>query len=219
MQLAARLSRYTGNTTYGDWAGTVFNWLEGTGLVNNTSWMIADGAHVETNCTDINHAYFSYNPAAAIYTAAVMYNITTQSIWEERMMGIINSSAQHFFTPFDNASNVMFEAQCETSDTCDTDQFSFKGYVSRWLGKSALILPQLTPQIQPLLTASALAAAQACSGYGNHTCGMKWYVDGFDGQGGLGQYMSAQETFQSLLVFTGDAPAPGTAPGVDWNVP
>jgi mannan endo-1,6-alpha-mannosidase len=96
MQLAARLSRYTGNTTYGDWADKVFTWLEGTNLINNTSWMIADGAHVESNCTDINHAYFSYNPAAAIYTAAVMYNITTQSIWEERMMGIINSSTQHF---------------------------------------------------------------------------------------------------------------------------
>jgi mannan endo-1,6-alpha-mannosidase len=112
MQLAARLSRYTGNSTYGDWAGTVFSWLEDLQLIDTTTWLLADGAHVEDNCTDVDHAYWSYSPAIAIYTAAVMHNISSDAVWETRLAGILNSTAQHFFSPYANATDIMFEAQC-----------------------------------------------------------------------------------------------------------
>lgn len=45
---------------------------------------IYDGAHVETNCTDINRAQFSYNNAVFLLGAAHMYNMvgdsTTQAL-------------------------------------------------------------------------------------------------------------------------------------------
>lgn len=37
-------------------------------------YKIYDGAHVETNCTDINKAEFSYNSAVYLLGAAYMYN-------------------------------------------------------------------------------------------------------------------------------------------------
>lgn len=37
-------------------------------------YRIYDGAHVETNCTDINRAQFSYNNAVYLLGAAYMYN-------------------------------------------------------------------------------------------------------------------------------------------------
>lgn len=35
---------------------------------------IYDGAHVETNCTDLNRAQFSYNVGVFLLGAAYMYN-------------------------------------------------------------------------------------------------------------------------------------------------
>jgi len=46
-----------------------------------------------------------------------------------------------------------------------------------------------------------MAAAQSCVG-GNDgvTCGHKWWVEGWDGQYGVGEQMSALEVIQSNLV-------------------
>ena len=43
-------------------------------FIDNKTWAVYDGAHVENNCTDITKTQFSY--AAAILTegAAFMYN-------------------------------------------------------------------------------------------------------------------------------------------------
>lgn len=40
----------------------------------DSEYRIYDGAHVETNCTDINKAQFSYNNAVYLLGAAYMYN-------------------------------------------------------------------------------------------------------------------------------------------------
>lgn len=40
----------------------------------DAQYNIYDGAHVETNCTDINKAQFSYNNAVFLLGAAHMYN-------------------------------------------------------------------------------------------------------------------------------------------------
>lgn len=40
----------------------------------DSDYRIYDGAHVETNCTDINKAQFSYNNAVYLLGAAHMYN-------------------------------------------------------------------------------------------------------------------------------------------------
>ena len=216
MQLGARLARYTGNITYAEWADRVFSWMESVNYVNTTTWIVNDGAGDTTNCTEVDTDHWSYNAAANIYGAAVMYNITSSPTWGARIDGLVAMAVKTFFSPFSNATNVMFEQNCEPANKCDTDQFSFKAYLARWMGKATMLLPDLIPQIQPLLTASAAAAAQACSGSGN-ACGTKWYVGGYDGTTGVGQQMSAFETIQSLLAVRGYVKQPGTAPGVSWG--
>jgi mannan endo-1,6-alpha-mannosidase len=217
MQLAARLARYTDNITYAEWADKTFDWLDGVGFINTTTWLVNDGAGDTDNCTAVDQAHWTYNAATSIYASAVMYNITSASIWSTRLNGLVATATKTFFTPSSNATNVMYEAQCELSNTCNNDQYSFKAYLSRWMAKSTLLVSNLTDTIEPLLTKSANAAAQACSGNDNNTCGTKWYVGGYDGVYGLGQYLSALETIQSLLVFHGDVQAPGTEPNVHWS--
>ena len=96
----------------------------------------------------------------------------------------------------------MYEWACETHGTCDTDQYSFKAYLSRWMAQSAIVAPYITAPVHEVLNTSAIAAAQSCSG-GNDstTCGQKWYVNGYDGSHGVGQQLSALETVQALLLL------------------
>ena len=71
--LGARLARYLNNQTYADWAEKTWDWMQSVGLMDS-DYRIYDGAHVETNCTDINKAQFSYNNAVYLLGAAHMYN-------------------------------------------------------------------------------------------------------------------------------------------------
>lgn len=47
---------------------------------------IYDGAHVGTNCTDINKAQFSYNNAVFLIGAAYMYNFVSAKQAGTRIM-------------------------------------------------------------------------------------------------------------------------------------
>jgi len=71
--LGARLGRYTGNATYGEWADKSWSWLTTIGFIDADS-KVFDGAHVETNCTDLNKVQFTYTAGVLIETAAYMYN-------------------------------------------------------------------------------------------------------------------------------------------------
>ena len=73
INLGARLAVYTGNATYTDWVEKTWRWVEGVGYIDK-DWNVYDGAHVETNCTDVNKVQFSYNSAIFLLTAATMYN-------------------------------------------------------------------------------------------------------------------------------------------------
>jgi mannan endo-1,6-alpha-mannosidase len=98
--------------------------------------------------------------------------------------------------------NSLYEFACEPENVCNNDQFSFKAYMSRWLAKSAIVAPYIMSEVRTLLTRSASAAAQSCSGGADGvTCGSKWYINGYDGSYGVGQQLSALETIQSLLLL------------------
>ena len=71
--LGARLARYTDNKTYSDWAEKTWDWMQKIGFMDG-EYNIYDGAHVETDCKDINRAQFSYNNAVFLQGAAFMYN-------------------------------------------------------------------------------------------------------------------------------------------------
>ncbi|KAK7748616.1 hypothetical protein SLS53_000637 [Cytospora paraplurivora] len=207
-QISARLYRATGNETYLDWANKVWDWSVAINMIGK-NYVVYDGADSRDNCTKMNQISFSYAAGIYMYGAAVLANATDSedsSTWVVRTQGLLKA-AQSFFTPFANATNIMYEHACEQVDRCDTDMKSFKGYLSRFMYASSLMVPTLQPKIQQLLEASALGAAAACSGGDNaSTCGHKWYVGGFDGNPGLGQEMCALETVQGLLAR--QAPAP-----------
>lgn len=93
---------------------------------------------------------------------------------------------------------------CEASPgepLCNIDQMSFKAYLSRWLGATTRLIPDLAPRIMALLTTSAVAAARQCiSGTVGAACGMRWYEGSTDGREGVGQQMSAMDVMGALLV-------------------
>ncbi|MCJ1411721.1 hydrolase 76 protein [Ptychographa xylographoides] len=206
-QLSARLARYTGNQTYVDWTETIWEWMTGVGLVSD-SYNVYDGANDLINCSQLDHDQWTYNNAMFVYGAAVLTNITTDdSPWANRTAGFLQVANNLFFSPYTNATNIMFEAQCEKTNTCNTDQFSFKAYESRWLYATAKMLPYFETDVLNLMVPTAQAAAQSCSGGSNgRTCGTRWWYEGWDGAVGLGQQMSALEAIHGLLINTVDTP-------------
>lgn len=55
----------------------MWDWMVGVKYIDD-DYNIYDGAHVETNCTDINRAQFSYNNAVFLLGAAYMYNYVSR---------------------------------------------------------------------------------------------------------------------------------------------
>ncbi|KAK5632626.1 hypothetical protein RRF57_008340 [Xylaria bambusicola] len=196
-QTAARLARYTGNQTFADWAVKIWDWSRGVGLVSD-DYHVFDGTSDEkgANCSEVNHDEWSYNIATYLHGAAHMYNFTDDAVWEERVHGFVKTANSKFFK-----NGVMFEQKCEPSKACTTDQTSFKASLSRWLGKTAVLVPSAKTTIMGMLEKSAVGAAKSCVGHGNSTCGVSWTGNGFDGQSDFGVELSALETIQSLLVF------------------
>ncbi|TVY38373.1 Mannan endo-1,6-alpha-mannosidase DCW1, partial [Lachnellula cervina] len=169
--LGARLARYTGNQTYADWAERVWEWEQGVGLID-ANYNIFDGTSDTENCTVVDRLQWSYNAGIYLHGAANMFNFTKASpIWEERTAGILNASKIFF------PNNIMEEQACEQFSTCDTDQLSFKAYLSSWLAATSLLAPFTTPTINTYLSASAQGAAQQCNaGPTGTNCGFKWSV-------------------------------------------
>ena len=102
----------------------------------------------------------------------------------------------------------MYEVACEGNGKCDVDQLSFKAYLARWMAATTKMAAFTTNFIMPKLQASALAAAQQCSGAPDGvTCGLKWTNLGvWDGTFGVGQQMSAMEVVASNLISKVDPP-------------
>ena len=129
-----------------------------------------------------------------------MYNYTNGAEkWKTALTQFINKTS--IFYP-QNKGGVMVEI-CEEKTLCDADQESFKAYLARWLGITVQMAPFTHEMIMPVLQKSAVAAAQTCEGPsqhngGNHQCGMKWWVQGFDGIGGVGPQMTALNVISVL---------------------
>lgn len=205
-QLAARLYRYTGNSTYLDWANTIWDWSAAIGLLDTKhNYAVYDGSNEEINCTGIDHHQWSYNVAIYLYGAAVLHNATanaTTNKWAIRTMGLL-AAASKFISPFPNATSILYEQQCEITYSCNVDQLSFKAYLARWLAGTSIMVPATQGTVGRILRASAVGAASACTG--NH-CGARWYLGKWDGTTGLGQCLSALEVITSLLVNGTSAP-------------
>ncbi|KAF2116252.1 glycosyl hydrolase family 76-domain-containing protein [Lophiotrema nucula] len=200
--LGARLAQYTGNQTYADWSIKIFDWSKSVGLISD-SYEVFDGTDNNKNCTDQDHTQWSYNVGVYLHGAAALYNFTNgDEIWKKHTTGLFDH-ASYFFKPYDNATNIMFEAPCETGETgrkCNLDQQSFKAYLSRFIAKTAILAPFTREKATTYLRTSAIAAAKSCTGPQN-ACGSKWYTGGWDGTSGVGQQLSALEVTQALLML------------------
>ncbi len=198
--LSARLARFTGNNTYLDWANRSYNWSAAIGLIDS-NYKVYDGTDELLNCTQIDQIQWTYNLGMYLYGSALLYNYTNgSSVWEQRTKGFLSASSD-FFSPFSNATDIMWEAACEGVNTCNTDQYSFKAYLARFMWASTLVAPFITAQVSELLIPSSKAAAGSCSGGEDGiTCGQRWWVGDWDGTTGVGQQLCALEIIQGLLV-------------------
>ncbi|KAI1814768.1 glycoside hydrolase family 76 protein [Poronia punctata] len=219
--IASRLARYTGNETYADWADKVWDWMSSEVKLIDAEYNVYDGTGVEQDCTKIDESKWSYNSGIFLHGAAVMYNVTDGAeIWQTRTEGLVSRVKEQFFD--DKSGGVVYEPACETTNQCDTDQLSFKGYLLRWMAGAAKMAPFTFDTLMPLVQSSAVAAARQCSGSPaaeqfrgepGTACGFRWTGgDKFDGNVGVGQQMSALSAVQYSLVEKDDvAKAPVTA--------
>lgn len=212
--LASRLAKYTNNDTYAQWADTTWDWMSAIGLLDS-HYYVYDGSDLNINCTELNRLQWSYNAGVMLLGAATMYNYTNDEKWRTRVDGLLNNTDIFF------QDDVMFEVACEANGLCDTDQKSFKAYLSRWMAATTKMAPWTYDFVINKLRKSATAAALQCSGGDNgRTCGVKW-TDGatWDGTYGVGQQMSALEVIQSNLIQQVQGPLTNTTGGTSEGNP
>jgi mannan endo-1,6-alpha-mannosidase len=204
--LAARLARYVGDEIYIEWATKTWDWMMSVGFMSNKSGsevasgsqlFIYDGSYIANDCAGVRTLEWTYNNGLFLSGCAYLYNHTNDMLWLDRATKIWNR-AKVFFN-----NSIMYEAACQPSNHCNTDQLCFKGIFSRFLGLTMLMAPALRDQIWPHIVASANAAALSCSGgTDGHTCGFNWFLKGWDNTWGLGQQIDALEILNTLLIDT-----------------
>ncbi|KAI9772146.1 MAG: hydrolase 76 protein [Geoglossum umbratile] len=217
--LAARLARYTGNTTYSDWAVKMWDWTEKSPLLDSKTYAIYDGSDVLKGCTDADLIRWTYNAGVYLHGAAVMWNHTQDQVWKTRVDKLLEATSV-FFLP--EPVDVMREAACEGHSTCNVDQRSFKAYLSRWYAATTQMANWTVPTIMPRLRTSAKAAAASCSEKPDGvTCGLKWTLQppSDDGSHGVGEQMAALSVIQSVLIPNSSAPVTANSGGTSKGDP
>lgn len=210
--MAARLYRYTDNETYSEWAEKVWDWAEEHDYIvtDGDSWPVYDGAYVTDNCSTVSPYEWTYNSGLFMSGAAYMYNHTNEEIWLNRSTHIWGRAKVFFM----QGTNIMYEAACQPSNQCNTDERSFKGIFSRFLGLTCLMAPTLNEEIQSYLADTTAGVLSSCSGgTDGHTCGLNWGNGTWDGVYGLGEQMSALEALQNRLIWTRPGPLTSTTGG------
>lgn len=72
--LSARLAKFTGNSTYSEWAQKAMDWEQKVGLISD-DYAVYDGTSDTTNCSQVNHIQWSMDSAIFAEGAALMYNL------------------------------------------------------------------------------------------------------------------------------------------------
>ncbi|OTA54658.1 glycoside hydrolase family 76 protein [Hypoxylon sp. EC38] len=226
--IASRLALYTGNSTYADWAVRTWDWMVNVKFIDD-NYRIYDGAHIDDNCTTITPYEFSYNVGAFLLGTAAMTayanntnNAADVEMWRERVDGILNSTEEIFFFGNETSNRVMIEIACEPVNLCDTDQLSFKAYLSRWMAATTKWAPWTFDRIKTLLSNSAVAAARQCMGGDNHRmCGLKWANNSgqWDGTTGVGQQMASMEVVLATMIQEADPPVTNGTGGTSVGNP
>ena len=100
MNLGARLFAYSGNKTYGEWATKSWDWMEGLGYIGGyKNYSVFDGGGISSNCTQVNPTQWTYNAGLVMNACAVMWNATGDQVWQDRALGIWESSLVSIIHP------------------------------------------------------------------------------------------------------------------------
>ncbi|KAF4582133.1 Mannan endo-1,6-alpha-mannosidase [Ophiocordyceps camponoti-floridani] len=226
--IAARLARYTGNSTYADWANKIFEWEQQVGLIS-PEFDVFDGITIEADkqCRGLNKDQWSYNAGIYLEGAAAMSDVTKNETWKIRRDGLLRESLTRF-----SKDQVLFEQFCEPSRRCNNDQQSFKGFMARWLASTIKLAPETTDSIMPVLRATAQAAAASCAGstapgpppagfngQPGTACGFGWEQKNFDGITGVPPQMNAVAALIYPLAQKAKAPVTVKAGGTSKGDP
>lgn len=185
MSLSARLYRFTGNQTYGDWAEKIWDWHVTTGLVapgNNskTALHVYDGFGIENNCKGVNVVQFTYNFGLAIMGTSMMFNATNgNSTWNDRISGLMEGLDDHIYLvsslgpntdngppSLDKGGDIFLESadEMQNPQNSDNDDPAFKGYTLRWMAVASQMCPAIRQRVKTIFAASAQGAAAQCTG-------------------------------------------------------
>ncbi|KAL4818059.1 glycosyl hydrolase family 76-domain-containing protein [Aspergillus spinulosporus] len=206
-QLAARLGRFTENTTYFDFAEKIWDWSVDSPLITpDQDWFVADSTTAQSNCTDSGNMQWSYNYGSYLAGCAFMYNATGDEKWLRATTGLLARLETTFF-PAEYDHNVMSEISCEKLHTCDRNMLCFKGWTAMWMALTANLVPQTRTTIVPKLQGSAVAIGRQCDGEDENLCGNRWYQDTWDGIKGLEVQMAALGGITSNLMLMTEATA------------
>lgn len=211
--IASRLAYFTKNNSYVDWAEKIYDWMGHVKLIepkDDENKFVHDGVEVENNCTGTVTPYvWTYNQGLLLSGCAYLYKRTNEEKWYTRTSAFLNTSERIFYE-----DDVLYEVTCQSSNNCNTDQRSFKSYYITFLAATAQLMPEFSDQIMKLVNKTAYGAAQSCvGGYDGHTCGINWNRNGWDGQYGLGEQMSALEALVTTQAMNKPAPYNSTNGG------
>ncbi|CAK1357050.1 unnamed protein product [Cercospora beticola] len=225
-QLGARLARFTGNTTYSDWAARSLTWLQEVGLFELPSGQegseastasnrvaIYDGTDDLTNCSEINHIEWTQNAGLLLSTSAYASNATggTRTWSAYSFAGLVYANTFFAGSEDDSTRGIITEPACIPTENCNVDQIAFRTLLARGLARTRdLTLNSNTTSsegdsttydtINRILRNSALAAARSCTGgESGNVCGLDWRSESFDGNEGIGEDLAALEVILGNL--------------------
>lgn len=207
-QLAARLARYTGNSTYSDWASKVYDWTTSSGFIDD-AFNVYEGANIIRNCSSIIKRQDANSAGAYISGLAYMYNTTDGNAeWQAALKDVLARTLTFFFP------DGIATEKCELKGMCSGIMHYSKGTLGRWLIDAVKLAPFTSEDIFSKLSSTAKAAAKACTvGSNGKSCPYSWgSEEGDHSTTSLGSELSAMTYIQGLLVH--QAASPATATGV-----
>ncbi|KAG5948652.1 hypothetical protein E4U53_006215 [Claviceps sorghi] len=223
--IASRLYRYTGNSTYADWATKVFEWHQSIGLITK-DYGVHDGITIDLDgsCKKIDVLEWSYNSGVFLHGAAAMYNVTKSDKWKTAVDGLLQHAKNKFIK-----DGVVYEQFCELNKLCNNDQQSFKGYLLRWLASTTQLAPYTYQAVKPILETAATKAVSVCigspaaaayKGPPGTACGFSWIPGGtFDGIVAVGSMMNALDAVMYNLIAKAKPPVTAVSGGTSKGDP
>ncbi|MEE4543663.1 glycoside hydrolase family 76 protein [Streptomyces sp. V4-01] len=134
-------NRIAGDTTYGGWATSEWNWFKNSGLISGN--LVRDGLNVP-NCT-LSTANYSYNQGVILQGLAEQSRATGDTSLLTTATSIATAAVARF-----NHNGVLYDG-CEPN--CTGDGSAFKGIFARYL--RALATAAKTTQYDSFLTTTA----------------------------------------------------------------